>query len=103
MKKLLLTLSAALIAIPNAWAIPDVFFGNGQFIGPVIPAQPRFNANMTQDFFDRDNWLENEFPGPWEEQPALDGGKAQRMTQMPIVLGMTPSAIYRYSDDEGIR
>jgi hypothetical protein len=103
MKKLLLGILLALIVAPTAPAIPNVFFGNGQFFGPVIPAFPRFNANLTREFFDNDNWLENEFPGPWEDQPALDGTTVKRMTEMPVVLGGVPTAIYAYSDDEGLR
>lgn len=100
MKKLLLTILVPLFLAPTTQAIPDVFFGNGQFFGPVIPAFPRFNANLTREFFDADNWRENQFPGAWEDQPALDGTSVKRMTEMPVVLGGVPISIYAYSDEE---
>ena len=92
MSRFFLAMIAVAVATP-AGAIPDVFFGNGQFFGPVIPAFPRFNANLTREFLTQQNWEQNEFPGPWEAQPALDGEEVKRMTAMPVVLSRTSSTL----------
>ena len=88
-------------AIPRSGcAIPNTFFGNG-FFGPVIPATPRFGANLTRAFFDRNNWNQGEFPGPWQEEPALAGERIDRMTALPAVLGAVPMSVYSYGDENG--
>lgn len=103
MKKLLFGIFLIVLGAPALRAIPNTFFGNGQFFGPVIPAFPRFNANLTREFLGAANWEKNEFPGPWEDQPGLSGQTVKRMTAAPVVLAGVPTSVYAYSasDEDG--
>ena len=100
MKTRLLCLFLALFgSIAPVSAIPDVFIinGNGNFvIPPVIPAMPRFNADLTRPFLDAAAWQEGEFPGPWEQQPGLGDEEVRRMTASPVLFGAVPQAVYAY-------
>lgn len=81
-----LLLATPLVAIPNS------FIGNG-FFGPIIPAHPRFNANLTPEFLDAANWEKKAFPGPWENETALAGRSEKRMTALPVLFGSVPQSV----------
>ncbi len=80
----------------NVHAIPQDFIGVN-FFGPVIPAQPAFGANLTKDFLDKDNWDNNEFPGPWQDAPALAGESVRTMKEMPVLFGAVPMSVHAYA------
>ncbi|MEM9478136.1 MAG: hypothetical protein AAGA58_00585 [Verrucomicrobiota bacterium] len=77
-------------------AIPQEFFGNGTFFGPVIPSQPSFGADLTGDFLSEANWQSGDFPGPWTDSPALEGETIKRMTSSPILFGAVPMSVFAY-------
>ena len=86
-------------------AIPNTFLGNGNVI-PVIPAMPRFNAEMTEEFLEKKNWVDWEadtFSGPWEQDPSLGETKIFRMTASPDVFGEVPMAVYAYGEGSELR
>ena len=91
-KRLLLGVLILVSSASVAPAIPQSFFGNG-FFGPVIPAHPRFGANLTGDFLKLANWESGELPGPWEKQTALSSQSVRRMTAMPILFGAVPDSV----------
>ena len=82
-------------------AIPQSFFGNG-FIGPIIPAHPRFGKNLTGAFLSVSNWEKGELPGPWETQPALAGTSLERMTANPILFGAVPDSVVAHREEGGL-
>jgi hypothetical protein len=89
MKRILLGLIPLLFAT-RAEAIPNSFFGNGNGnVIPIIPAFPRFNADLTKDFLTADNWKRQEFPGPWRNEPSLEGETIRRMEALPLVFEET--------------
>ncbi|MCG8599817.1 MAG: hypothetical protein MI807_06725 [Verrucomicrobiales bacterium] len=88
---------ALLFLVPETQAIPNSFFGNGNAI-PIIPAFPRFNADLTQEFLDEAKWKEEDFSGPWSEEPSLPRMKVRRMTANPVVMGEVPMTVVAYSD-----
>lgn len=94
MKRSLLLLLAVLAFTLPAGAIPNSFFGNGNGI-PIIPAFPRFNADLTEAFLTEDNWKRQEFPGPWRDEPALEGETVRRMEALPLVFGEVPMTVAR--------
>ena len=98
MKRITVTSILTLLLAANAIAIPQDFIGVN-FFGPVIPAQPAFGANLTEDFLDEDNWDNNEFPGPWENAPALAGEKIKTMKEMPVLFGAVPMSVHAYEKD----
>lgn len=100
MKRILL-LMAALLAAPPAGAIPNVFFGNGIGI-PIIPAFPRFNADLTEAFLTEENWRRQDFPGPWRDEPALEGERVRRMEALPLVFGEVPMTVTASGDGSGV-
>ncbi len=75
--------------VAPALAIPQSFFGNG-FFGPVIPATPRFGANLTREFLDSGLWVSGDLPGPWEE---TGNGGTRRMTANPVLFGAVPDSV----------
>lgn len=88
-----------------ASAIPNTFFGNGNVV-PIIPSMPRFNAEMTEEFLEKENWVDWEadtFSGPWEQDPSLGTTKIFRMTASPDVFGEVPMAIYAYGEGSELR
>ncbi len=91
-------LGLSLVLAGGAWAIPNTFIGNG-FFGPVIPATPRFGANLTEAFLSVENWAANALPGPWEDQPALAGQQARRMSANPVLFGAVPDSVYAYTEN----
>jgi len=97
---LLLSLSGA--ALEFTWAIPDVFLG-GRFIGPIIPATPRFNANLTADFLEPANWQSGTLPGPWTEEPSLETTAVHRMTANPVLFGAVPFRVRSVHEDGELR
>ncbi len=100
MKRLLLLL-IPLLAAPRLEAIPNSFVGNGIGI-PIIPAFPRFNADLTEEFLTEDNWKRQEFSGPWRDEPALEGEKVRRMEALPLVFGEVPMSVTTSGDESGV-
>lgn len=82
----------AMAATPVAVAIPNVFIG-GNFIGPIVPSQPVFNANLTADFLDPDNWDTATFPGPWRRATVAGEMELRSMAAAPIVFGAVPDSV----------
>ncbi len=85
------------ILAPSLHAIPNAFFGNGNAI-PIIPAFPRFNADLTEEFLDEKAWKAGEFSGPWADEPSLPDLTVRRMTANPVVLGEVPMSVVAYGD-----
>lgn len=87
-------LAAGALALPPlAWGIPNSFLGNG-FIGPVVPAQPRFNANLTADLLTVGHWRPGgTFPGPWEILTAAPGAEFRHLTALPVLFGAVPDSV----------
>lgn len=85
-----------LLPLPSLRAIPNSFFGNGAV--PIIPAFPRFNADLTEEFFDEAKWRTGDFSGPWESEPSMPGLSIRRMSANPIVLGEIPMTVVAYGD-----
>lgn len=101
MKRFLPLLLLPLFAVPRAEAIPNSFFGNGVGI-PIIPAFPRFNADLTEEFLTVENWKRQDFPGPWRDEPALEGETVRRMEALPLVLGEVPMSVTTSGDASGV-
>ncbi|MEM9017056.1 MAG: hypothetical protein AAGC68_08575 [Verrucomicrobiota bacterium] len=101
MRAVLCSGMAGALLISSLHAIPNTFIGNG-FFGPVIPATPRFNADLTEEFFEVKNWKTGEFSGPWEDEPSLPELKVRRMAAVPIVLGEIPMSVYTYSNSREV-
>jgi len=81
-------------------AIPQSFrTSNGNFFGPVIPATPRFNADLTQEFLLGSTWETNAFSGDWEAEPALEGQEIVRMTANPVLFGAVPQSVKAYREN----
>lgn len=93
-------LLALSLPIHLAKAIPNSFFGNGPFFGPIIPAHPVFKANLTEDFFELSNWEKGEFPGPWKQDTSFQDQKISTMTANPTLFGHIPMAVHAYGSDE---
>lgn len=100
MKRLLLLL-LPFLGVPGAQAIPNTFFGNGVGV-PIIPAFPRFNADLTEAFLTVDNWKRQEFPGPWRDEPALEGETVRRMEALPLVFGEVPMTVVTAGGENGV-
>jgi len=98
----LVCLSVFFLAAISAHAIPNSFFSNGTSAFPVIPAFPRFNAELTEEFLLEKNWKDGELPGPWEEEASLDGAVTQRMSANPVLFGEVPMTVLAYSDGSGV-
>lgn len=81
-----------LVSVSRLDAIPNSFFGNGNAI-PIIPAFPRFNADLTEEFLDAANWKRADFSGPWRDEPALEGHFIKRMEALPYVMGEVPMSV----------
>lgn len=101
MKRFLPLLLLPLFAAPRVEAIPNSFFGNGVGI-PIIPAFPRFNADLTQEFLTVENWRRQEFPGPWRDEPSLEGETIRRMEALPLVFGEVPMSVRTSGDGSGV-
>lgn len=84
-------------------AIPNSFFGNGNFIGPIVPAHPRFNVNLTGAFLSKTNWDRNKFPGPWVDHPVAGRETHHRMAAMPVLFGAVPDSVVARTEDERLR
>lgn len=94
------TLFALLLAgLTTAHAIPTSFFGNGNAV-PIVPAFPRFNADLTEEFLDLDRWDASDFSGPWREEPSTPDLQVKRMTANPVVMGEVPMSVVAYGDGE---
>lgn len=101
MKRFLPLLLLPFLATPRVEAIPNTFFGNGIGI-PIIPAFPRFNADLTEEFLTVDRWKRQEFSGPWRDEPALEGETVRRMEALPLVFGEVPMSVTTSSDESGV-
>ncbi len=77
-------------------AIPNVFI-NGQLIGPIVPAHPRFGADLTKEFLAAGVWEEGEFSGPWSDLK----NDSRHMTAMPVVFGAVPESIVAHQNQSG--
>lgn len=92
--------SILLLALPiPASAIPNTFIGGG-FIGPIVPSQPVFNANLTADFLSVDNWRAGDFPGPWRRPNAAGEIELRSMARMPILFGAVPDSVVARSESD---
>ena len=89
-----------LIFVSTAEAIPNSFFGNGIGI-PIIPAFPRFNADLTEEFLNEAKWKQQTFSGPWRDEPALEGTFIRRMEALPYVLGEVPMSVVVSGNNKG--
>ncbi|MEX2579003.1 MAG: hypothetical protein WD342_08090 [Verrucomicrobiales bacterium] len=89
------------LVVAPAHAIPNSFFGNGNAI-PIIPAFPRFNAELTEEFLEEKNWSAGELPGPWEKETSLGDSTTRRMAAMPVLFGEVPMKVLAYSDGAGV-
>lgn len=96
MKVLLAILGLGLFLPSGIHAIPNVFFSNGTNQIPVIPAFPRFNADLTEEFLDAEPWKTAEFSGPWEKEPSLPDLEIRRMSAMPVLFGEVPMSVHSY-------
>lgn len=101
MKRLLPIVLVSLVFSSGALAIPNSFLGNGNAI-PIIPAMPRFNADLTEEFLEEKHWKDGSFSGPWKEEPSLPDLVVRRMTANPIVMGEVPMTVVSYSDGSEI-
>lgn len=103
MKVSLVVLALAFLSLSGAHAIPNSFIstGNGNAI-PIIPAFPRFNADLTEEFLEEANWKDGSFSGPWSEEPSLPDLVVRRMTANPIVMGEIPMTVVSYGDGSEI-
>ncbi|MEM1295062.1 MAG: hypothetical protein AAGH89_06830 [Verrucomicrobiota bacterium] len=91
----------ALGTFQKAVAIPDTFIINGNgnlIIPPVIPATPRFNADLTRPFLNVDVWENGDVPGSWVAQPGLGGETIQKMSANPVLFGAVPYAVSARSE-----
>ncbi|MCB1063281.1 MAG: hypothetical protein KDN20_10215 [Verrucomicrobiae bacterium] len=86
------------MSVQSAWAIPNSFIGNGGFIGPIVPAQPRFGANLTEDFLNLAHWDTGKFSGPWKES-----GDLRKMTAMPVLFGAVPDSVVLRKENDRVR
>lgn len=97
MRKFSVFLLITLISVTAAFAIPNSFFGNGNPV-PIIPAFPRFNADLTEEFLNRAKWEVGDFSGPWRQEASLPDLQIRRMTKLPTIMGEVPMSVVAYSD-----
>lgn len=97
MKALPVFLAVTCLGLPSLHAIPNTFFGNGNAI-PIIPAFPRFNADLTEEFLDVGKWKAGDFSGPWAEEPSMPELSVRRMTANPVAFGEVPMTVVAYGD-----
>tara|TARA_R110000850_G_scaffold68094_6_gene152222 strand:- start:681 stop:1958 length:1278 start_codon:yes stop_codon:yes gene_type:complete len=102
MKLLIFILGLGFLIQTEVSAIPNSFLSNGTTPVPIIPAFPRFNADLTEEFLSEDNWTQGDFSGPWEDEPSLPDLTIQRMAANPVVLGEVPMRVVAYSDEAGV-
>ncbi|MCB1089182.1 MAG: hypothetical protein KDM63_19250, partial [Verrucomicrobiae bacterium] len=91
-----------LLAPSLSRAIPNSFIGNG-FIGPIVPAHPRFGANLTAGFLELAHWEgpAAPLPGPWETVTATPGHEIRQMTAMPVLFGAVPDSVIAWGAPGG--
>lgn len=100
--KAIAAFAAGFLLLEAGYAVPNTFFGNGDTPIVVIPAQPRFNADLTEEFFQIERWKENRFSGPWEEKSSIGERQLRAMAAMPVIFGEIPMAIRAFSDSAGV-
>lgn len=89
--RLLPALLACLPAISGA--IPNSFLGNG-FFGPIVPAHPRFNANLTAELLTAAHWQPGgHLPGPWVAVATAPGVEIRQMSALPVLFGAVPDSV----------
>ncbi len=104
MKRSLVFLLATLCGLSALHAIPQSFRTfNGNFFGPVIPATPRFGADLTQEFLTEANWVDNTISGEWAPEPALEGQQIARMTANPVLFGAVPMSVRAYREEGALQ
>ena len=59
------------------------------------------NADLTEDFFEKENWNDGVFPGPWRNEASLGDQQVRRMSANPTVFGAVPMSVYSYGNGEG--
>lgn len=101
MKKVFAAAILLLLSLARLEAIPNSFFGNGNTI-PIIPAFPRFNADLTEAFLKEENWKSQDFPGPWRDETAFENEKVRRMEALPLVFGEVPMSVTTSGDESGV-
>lgn len=76
-----------------AGAIPSSFIGNG-FFGPIVPAHPRFNANLTAELLTAAHWRPGgDLPGPWVAVATAPGVEIRQMSALPVLFGAVPDSV----------
>lgn len=80
-----------------AWGIPQSLVG-GVGAGPVIPATPRFERDLTENFLNPLQWDKNELDGPWIKLSARAGRDAAQMSANPTLFGSVPGSVRRFSE-----
>jgi len=104
MNRLRILLVASLVLAPPLplRSIPNSFFTNGNTPVIVIPAFPRFRADLTEEFLSTAAWRDRDFSGPWREEPHAPGEALYRMTANPVLLGEVPMTVVRREDESGV-
>lgn len=102
MKQVFPVVALSFLLMAPLGAVPNVFFSNGTGNFPVIPAFPRFNADLTEEFLDPVTWRKAEFSGPWEDEPSLPDLAVRRMSAMPTVFGEVPMSIQSFEKEGGV-
>lgn len=87
-----------LIPVAGVFAIPNSFFLQNGNPAPIIPAFPRFNADLTEEFLTKAKWQQGDFSGPWREEASLPDLQVRRMTKLPTVMGEVPMSVVAYKD-----
>lgn len=100
--RVLLGFLLAVLTSVSAHAVPNSFFSNGTTPFPIIPAFPRFNAELTAEFLEEENWNSAELPGPWIEESTFDGTTTQRMSAVPTLFGEVPMTVVAYTDGSDV-
>ena len=106
MRKLFVCAIALIMFAPSSRAIPDTFIilGNGDIIiPPVIPATPRFGADLTRQFLGQAAWQDHQLEGPWQDEPSLGNTEVKRMTQNPVLFGAIPERVFAYSENDKLQ
>lgn len=94
--------SVLFLPSPPLLAIPNTFIGRN-FIGPIVPAHPRFKGNLTREFLSMNHWRDEAFPGPWQAAEEKGGESSRHMTAMPVLFGAVPESVTTYSRDGRLR
>lgn len=91
------SIALLLVSTVSAMAIPQSFI-NGVGNGPVIPATPRFNRDLTANFLDAKQWTQNQLDGPWQELSVRAGREVAQMTANPTLFGSVPGSVRMFRE-----